>query len=142
MTTDTTERLGAVPLDLALRDRPRLAHEAGAQLPPADLSTQRRRRQPESGCRLCEREHLAKRVDDARIGQDADGVCVYDFSGVSIAAARTREGYADHRSDWTRADQLAVGAVWTTVLHLVSLRAAVGRQNVRAIAYVVKGSIT
>jgi DNA (cytosine-5)-methyltransferase 1 len=53
------ERLRAVALHLALTHGPRLADQTAAQFPLADLSAQRRRRQPESDCRLRQREHLA-----------------------------------------------------------------------------------
>jgi hypothetical protein len=88
------ERLRAVPLHLALADRPRLADETAAQLPLADLSAQRRRRQSESDCRLREREHLAlqRRVvpllerDRGRFATGSRGLVDDDADLAAVAA--------------------------------------------------------
>src|SRR5688500_909570 len=74
MTPDLPERLGTVAFDLALRDGPDRSDLAGAYLPPLDLGKQRRRRQPESSRRLCEREHLGLTGESDALGMHGDVV--------------------------------------------------------------------
>lgn len=70
MTSWTTQRLGTVPLDLELRDGPRLPDEAAAQPSVPDLVPQRVRRHPESECRLSEGEHLSLLSEPSFVGLD------------------------------------------------------------------------
>ena len=115
MTPDTSQRLGAVPLDLAFGDGPRLADQPSTQLSLADLSAQRRRRHPESGCRLSECEHLLAVVFAARFARSILGVVVLMLRDLVAP--------------------LAAGAFGGS--HLVLLVGAVHVNNVRAIAYIV-----
>jgi len=133
-----SERSGAIPLDLAFRDGPVSTVLGGPQLPLADLDAQRRRRHPESGCRLNEREHLlpelvAVETPRARVAADMDVetvrtgirdllVGLFQTDVLTPDAASRRETF---------------GLVFEVVRHLVPLRAVFHIQNVRAIAYVV-----
>lgn len=58
--SDPSEMVTPVPLDLSGRDDPSLAVQRGPKATARDLMAQRRRRQPELGCRLSEREHLLR----------------------------------------------------------------------------------
>ena len=136
MTPDTAQRLGAVPLDFALTDGPRLADHARPQLPLADLDTQRRRRQSQKDCRLSEGEHLA--------GQSM----VAPSSGADAARRALGAAYLGrqhHLADEVLREVALVEdplgghrACVVLDVHLVPLRAAVDIQKIRAIAYIVK----
>jgi hypothetical protein len=118
-----SERLRAVALHLALTDRPRLADETAAQLPLADLSAQRRRRQSESDCRLREGEHLTlqRRV-----------VPLLERDGCGFAASPRGLVNDD-------ADLAAVGALLEVVRDsLVGVGAFVHVDNIGDTTYVVK----
>ena len=141
------QRLGAIPLDLAFRDGPRLADQPGTQLPFADLSAQRRRRHPESGCRLSEREHLAVAFERDPLGMCGDviGAAMDRDAGLEAELADPR--VADRASDVRAVGRVTFGDGGDEVFdpfglrHLVPLRAAVDIQNVRAIAYVVNREV-
>ena len=137
------QRLGTVPLDLAFGDGPRLAHEPSLELPLADLSAQRRRRHPQSGCRLSEREHLLSTFerDPLRMRGDVIGAAMDRDAGLETELADP--SVADRAADVRAVGRVPFGDGGDEVFdpfglrHLVPLRAAVDIRKIRAIAYVV-----
>jgi len=144
MTPCLAQRLRAVAFDLAFGDGPDRPDLAGADLPPLDLGEQRRRRQPESGRRLCECEHLAIKVGDERCAslvddspdRQVDALAPYaDVAGGARHGSQLLEGghLADQRRIETGFAEDLLGG------HFVSLRGdVVHASNVADARYVVK----
>ena len=135
MTPDTAQRLGAVPLDLAFADGPRLADHAGAKLPLPYLYTQRRRRQSKKDCRLSESQHLA---GESMVAPSSGA----DAARRALGAAYL--GRQHHLADEVLREVALVEdplgghrACVVLDVHLVPLRAAADIEKIRAIAYIV-----
>lgn len=132
--------LEAVPLDLALADRPRLADEAGAEPSGLHLVAQRRRRQSESDCRLSEREHLILRSETMNAIPDGRTVAVRHIEDAELAPSHAafRAGISGHAlSGGHLGDEFLREAV-----HRVPLGGGVHGSNLVGTAYVVKGVLS
>lgn len=132
--TGFAQRLGAVAGDLAFADGPRLADEPRAKPPRLHLVPQRRRRQSELGCRLSEREHLAKGRDDLAL--ERQRVVEDRLRGFVPPAVRARIGHALERADQAMTMKLGLLAIGACVSHLVS-PFVIGSHNLAHTRYVV-----
>lgn len=125
--SDPTQRLGAIPLDLAFGHCPRLANETTAHPSGLHLVPQRRRRQPESGCRLSESQHLAQLRDSDDGRRMNDGPSRGDLinrhvSSDGVAGEMTVDDDADAVGGHRLASFALISARTSAASRLVALR--------------------
>ena len=149
---DLSKRRRAVSLDLALGDEPIAAHLARREATAVDLVPQRRRRQPESGCRLSDREHLVivlvARGRRTVLGVDvavlADVVAPLAAGALAMFAEATATDAADGASlGGGRLGRVHLGdEFWADDLGEFGAGVRVHARNLAASRYLVKGVLS